>query len=146
MSIDQPLGVRRYAGNISPVDTYAALVDNPDAVLVDCRTEAEWLFAGLPDLQALGRGPILVEWQTFPEGRVAPDFVQRLEAEGVHRDVPVYFICRSGARSKAAAIAATEGEYAAAYNVTDGFEGPIGAHGVRDLAGWKNEGLPWRQT
>ena len=33
-----------------------------------------------------------------------------------------------------------------AFNVADGFEGPVDAEGHRGhVAGWKAEGLPWRQ-
>jgi len=58
----------------------------------------------------------------------------------------VLFLCRSGARSRAAAMAATAAGYARAYNVAEGFEGDLDAEGHRGrVNGWKVAGLPWRQ-
>jgi rhodanese-related sulfurtransferase len=49
-------------------------------------------------------------------------------------------------RSLAAAEAAVAAGYSHAYNVADGFEGPPDEDGHRGrIAGWKVEGLPWRQ-
>ena len=49
-------------------------------------------------------------------------------------------------RSLAAAQAARAAGFANVYNVADGFEGPINADGHRgQAAGWKADGLPWRQ-
>ena len=135
-----------YAGDVSPSDTYAALHADKRAVLVDCRTHAEWRYVGTPDLSELGGHPVLVEWQRYPNGNVNEHFVDELIEKGVPRDAPVYFLCRSGVRSKAAAIAATAAGFEAAYNISDGFEGDVGADGIRNVAGWKIAGLPWRQS
>jgi rhodanese-related sulfurtransferase len=70
--------------------------------------------------------------------------VEQLREAGVAEEVPIYLLCRSGARS-AAAAAATAAGLRPAYNVSDGFEGPLGRDGHRDVAGWKAAGLPWRQ-
>ena len=136
----------RYAGDVTPDAAYAALADDDEAVLVDCRTTAEWHYVGTPDLSGLGHRPILLEWQRYPDGEVDPDFVDRLIAEGVPRHAPVYFLCRSGVRSKAAAIAATDAAFDAAYNILEGFEGDMGPDGKRTVAGWKVAGLPWSQS
>jgi rhodanese-related sulfurtransferase len=78
---------------------------------------------------------------------VNPDFVGDLQRAGLRPEAPVAFLCRSGVRSKAAAEAATAAGYAAAYNVSDGFEGPPDATGHRGTTGgWKAAGLPWRQS
>ena len=50
---------------------------DPKAVLVDVRTRAEWAFVGVPDLSNLGRDVLLIEWQTFPDNRVAADFSEQ---------------------------------------------------------------------
>jgi rhodanese-related sulfurtransferase len=57
----------------------------------------------------------------------------------------IYFVCRSGVRSIAAAEAATAAGLGPAYNVLEGFEGPHDAAGHRTVAGWKVAGLPWKQ-
>ena len=51
-----------YAGDRSPADTYAALKNEPGAVLVDVRTVPEWQFVGVPDLAPVSKEPLFVEW------------------------------------------------------------------------------------
>ena len=51
-----------YAGDITPEEALKILNDDPEAVLVDCRTDAEWRFVGVPDLTELGREVVYVEW------------------------------------------------------------------------------------
>jgi rhodanese-related sulfurtransferase len=58
----------------------------------------------------------------------------------------VFLLCRSGARSRAAAIALTEAGFRQAFNISDGFEGDADQDGHRcNRNGWKAENLPWRQ-
>jgi rhodanese-related sulfurtransferase len=134
-----------YAGDVTPQEAYAVLGQDADAVLVDVRTSAEWSYVGLPDLSGLGRRVLCVEWQRYPDGAVNQGFVDELRSAGLPDAAPLYFLCRSGVRSVAAAKAATEAGLGPAYNVLHGFEGPHDEDGHRAVAGWKNEGLPWRQ-
>ena len=132
--------------DLSAQQAHAALVRDPDAQLVDVRTDAEWSYVGLPDLSAQGKRVLLVQWQSFPTGAPNPDFVEQLGQAGLTRQHAVYFICRSGVRSLAAAEAAERAGYRNSFNVADGFEGPPDADGHRGaVAGWKADGLPWRQ-
>ncbi|MDJ0930903.1 rhodanese-like domain-containing protein [Breoghania sp.] len=63
------------------------------------------------------------------------------------QDEPIYFLCRSGVRSRAAAIVMTEAGYKNYFNVANSFEGPLDEHCHRGtLGGWKHQGLPWRQS
>ncbi|ESR25841.1 rhodanese-like domain-containing protein [Lutibaculum baratangense] len=141
-----------YAGDPSASDTWLALAEDPDAVLVDVRTRAEWSFVGVPDLSPLGREALFVEWQAFPSMQADPArFVDavgsELERRGLRKDVPVYFICRSGARSAAAAAAMTAAGYSSCFNVAGGFEGRLDAARHRGtVEGWKAAGLPWVQA
>lgn len=132
-----------YAGDVSPVEAYAAVTDS-DSVLVDVRTRAEWTYVGVPQLDH-GHAPLLVEWQRHPDGSINGDFVDQLREAGVAAGTPVYFLCRSGVRSVAAAEAATAAGLGPAYNVLEGFEGPHGPDGHRTVGGWKGAGLPWTQ-
>ncbi len=139
-----------YAGDISPSETWKRLAQDPAARLIDVRTEAEWNFVGLPDLVSLSRQPLLCEWQRFPGGQNL-DFVAQastaLAQSGHSKGAPLFFLCRSGARSKAAAIAMTAHGYGPCFNIAHGFEGGLDAKCHRGLAGgWKAEGLPWIQT
>lgn len=134
-----------YAGDIDPQEAWEMLSTTENAVLVDVRTDAEWRFVGVPDTSSLNKGALLVEWNTAT-GR-NPDFLAELEAHGVTRGTgPVLFLCRSGVRSIAAAQAATAAGIEPAYNITEGFEGPLDDAGHRGGAGWKATGLPWRQS
>ena len=55
---------------VSVGDTWTKLESDAGAVLVDVRTIAEWAYVGLPDLSAIGKQPVLVEWQGFPDNRL----------------------------------------------------------------------------
>lgn len=135
-----------YAGDVSPVEAYRVLTDDPDAVLIDVRTRAELVYVGHPDLSAIGKRLAAVEWPTGG-GASAADFTVQLDRLGIDTGAPVYFICRSGSRSRFAAMAATAAGYERAHNVAHGFEGPPDSLGHRGTsAGWKVDGLPWRQT
>lgn len=138
-------GDMTYAGDVQPEAAYAALAADDDAVLVDVRTTAEWTYVGVPDLTGLGKRVICVEWQRYPDGALNGDFIDQLQDSGLPEGAPLYFLCRSGVRSAAAAQAATDAGLVPAYNIADGFEGPHDEHGHRTVAGWKVAGLPWRQ-
>ncbi|CAJ1509292.1 rhodanese-like domain-containing protein [[Mycobacterium] burgundiense] len=135
-----------YAGDITPEQAWSMLNENPEATLVDCRTDAEWRFVGVPDVSSLGREVVFVEWNRT-DGAHNADFVAELQAAGVTAgDRPVIFLCRSGNRSIGAAEAATAAGIAPSYNVLDGFEGHLDAQRHRGGAGWKALGLPWVQS
>ncbi len=136
-----------YAGEISVGELWDALGSAPDATLVDVRTRAEWNFVGVPELSELNKAPVFVEWQTYPAMDINPAFVETVEAAVTDRNAPIFLLCRSGARSRAAAIALTEAGYSNCYNVTEGFEGPPDAERHRGgTTGWKAQGLPWAQA
>jgi rhodanese-related sulfurtransferase len=134
-----------YAGDIGPTEAWELLASDPDAVLVDVRSEAEWTFVGVPDLTDLGKRVVPVSWSQWPSGARNDRFVEQLSRAGVTDGRPVLFICRSGVRSRAAALAASEAGVTPAYNVAEGFEGDLDEHGHRGSAGWRARGLPWRQ-
>jgi rhodanese-related sulfurtransferase len=136
-----------YAGDITPEHAWELLRENPDAVLVDVRTDAEWKYVGVPDTSSLGRKTILIEWVSYPTGTRNDNFVDQLKEAGIAggEDAPVIFLCRSGQRSIGAAEAATAAGIGPSYNVLDGFEGGLDAEGHRGAVGWRALGLPWRQ-
>jgi len=136
-----------YAGDVAPKTAWKILTERSEAVLIDVRTRAEWNFVGVPDLAGVGKKPALVEWQMFPTMQPNPDFVSALAGGVANKDAPLLFLCRSGARSAAAAKAMTAAGYSACLNVSDGFEGPLNGEAKRGSSdGWKASGLPWRQT
>jgi rhodanese-related sulfurtransferase len=140
-----------YAGDLLAIDAYSLLDGERTSVLIDVRTQAEWAYVGTPDIQALGKTPLFLEWQSYHSKAVDANFAIRLEAllqsGGVDRGASLVFLCRSGARSRQAAIAMTSAGWGPCFNVADGFEGPLGDSRRRSgVGGWKAGGLPWTQT
>jgi len=132
--------------DVSATEAWAALASDPDAALVDVRTDAEWNFVGLPDLGPAGKEPVLIPWQVYPSMQVNGAFAEHLRKAGLTPLKKIYFLCRSGARSLAAGQAAQAAGFPHAFNIAAGFEGPVDGEGHRGtVSGWKAEGLPWRQ-
>jgi len=139
-----------YAGDVEPAETWRILSESRDAILVDVRTQAEWGFVGIPDLKIIGKKVVLQEWLDFPAMERQAGFeaavVAHLQGVSADKSTPVFFLCRSGARSKGAAMALALAGYENCYNVKDGFEGPLDEAGHRgSAAGWKASDLPWQQ-
>ncbi|MCX5581027.1 rhodanese-like domain-containing protein [Kaistia terrae] len=140
-----------FAGDVSADEAWEGLSSEPQSMLIDVRTRAEWAYVGIVDLSAIGKETLLVEWQSYPTMAVNADFAEVLAAElhrrGVGRETALYFLCRSGARSLAAANALADAGFDRCFNIAGGFEGPLdeGRHrGTVD--GWKAAGLPWVQS
>jgi rhodanese-related sulfurtransferase len=136
--------------NVDVESAWQMLKSRAGSQLIDVRTRAEWAYVGTPDLKPLNKRAVLVEWQTFPDQTVDPRFVERLAGElkmlGVKPDDDLFFICRSGGRSLAAAKAMAAMGYHACHNVAGGFEGPLDDESHRGtVGGWKAAGLPWLQ-
>jgi rhodanese-related sulfurtransferase len=131
-----------YAGDLSPHEAWAKLAEG--AILVDVRTEGEWAHIGIPDTTSAGgkrNDPLFIQWNLaggIPNAR----FVEQLKLQVPEGDgTELVFLCRSGARSIAAATAATEAGFTS-FNVLEGFEGEPDRYGERTVNGWKNRGLP----
>jgi rhodanese-related sulfurtransferase len=130
--------------------TWQHLASHPGSQLIDVRTRAEWTYVGIPDLGTIGKRAVLIEWQAFPDQTVDPRFAERLADElralDVQLDDDLFFICRSGSRSLAAAKAMAAAGYSACHNVAGGFEGALDDERHRgSIGGWKAAGLPWIQ-
>ncbi len=130
-----------YAAALLPAEAYDLLRGMPEARLVDVRTRAEWEWVGrIP-------GALLIEWNAWPGGERNPQFLRELLAAVPPSGAPLLFICRSGARSHGAAMAATQAGYECCANVLEGFEGDKDAQGHRNtVGGWRAAGLPWLQS
>ncbi len=129
-----------YEGALLPAEAYEILQSAPGAKIVDIRTRAE--------LDWVGRIPnaIEIEWMTYPGMKLNPGFMAALEQQ-VDKEALVLFVCRSGTRSHAAAMASTLAGYRDSYNILHGFEGEKNTDGHRNtLDGWRFAGLPWVQS
>jgi rhodanese-related sulfurtransferase len=128
-----------YAGDLTPREAWAKLEQG--AILVDVRTEGEWAHIGIPDTKATDNDPLFIPW-TFPGGIPNADFITDLKQQAPEDSgTELVFLCRSGQRSIAAAVAATQAGFTS-YNVLEGFEGEPDRYGERTVNGWKNSGLP----
>ncbi len=136
---------------VTPDQAWEALKNDPTTVLVDVRTIAEWDYVGEPLLDALGKELLKVELTEFPEmvrnAYFADEVLSQIEGD----PAAIYFICRSGRRSRVAAICiaeklAEQGRDIPCINVSEGFEGPPDENRHRGTtSGWKVRGLPWIQ-
>ena len=138
---------------VGPKETWDGLRNDKDAVLIDVRTHAEWSFVGLPDLSELGKELILNQWAILPGMQQNPSFMDELDKQ-LDGAAPskIYFLCRSGVRSLSAAHLVSEalaarGQSVDCVNIIGGFEGDLDQDRQRgNMNGWKNDGLPWRQS
>lgn len=128
-----------YAGAALPAEAQL-LRESAGAVIVDVRSRAELDFVGrIP-------GSVEIEWKSWPGMKPNPDFLQQLK-QSVPASAAVMFICRSGARSHDAALAAMNAGYRSVFNVLEGFEGDRDPAGHRNsIGGWRAAGLPWTQS
>ncbi len=132
-----------YRGDLEPKDVFAKLKANPSAVLIDVRTQPEWTFVGLPQVDRVVR----LAWQVYPTMDINGNFATEVKALGLGNETEIYCICRSGARSASAATALTKAGYTNVWNVAQGFEGDKDMDGHRGQQnGWKAAGLPWAQS
>jgi len=128
----------------TPKQVYDALQKDGRAVLIDCRTMAEWLYVGLPDLSPLGKQPLCIEW-VDGKGVPNPNFIDDVR-KWAEPDTPIYILCRSGVRSAHACKALGESGFNNLCNVIGGFEGDLNFQNRRAcLNGWKYDQLPWHQ-
>jgi rhodanese-related sulfurtransferase len=127
-----------YSGNLTP-DAAWELIEQHAAVLVDVRTAEERKFVGYVP------GSVHLPWLIGTAMQTNPRFLRELEAK-VPKNAVALFLCRSGARSVAAATAATRAGFLHAYNILEGFEGDLDQNGHRSSRnGWRLRGLPWIQ-
>jgi len=123
--------------HLKPAEAHAFLHQNPEAVLVDCRSEMEYLFVGHP------AGAHHVAWNDEPDWTINPHFVGQVQKIASR---PVVLICRSGQRSVDAGIALEKAGFGEVINVLEGFEGPLDEQHQRSrISGWRFHGLPWQQ-
>ncbi|MBI1276196.1 rhodanese-like domain-containing protein [bacterium] len=135
-----------YAGDLTVQEAWELLEKHPAAMLVDVRTQPEWIFAGFPDLASLSKDVAMLPWRMFPAMQQNADFVTELTSLVADRQTPLLFLCRTGGRSREAAIAMASQGYAHCFNLQDGFDGPLNPEGRRGTtSGWRAANLPWRQ-
>ena len=133
---------------ISPQEAWEIMQKEPRSVMIDVRSDMEFLFVGHPV------GAIHIPWIDYPDWRLNPDFVtevRKLVLGGVcyekpNSGVPILLICRSGKRSLEAGNLLVKEGFCDVYNVAEGFEGELDEkHHRSTQGGWRFHGLPWEQ-
>lgn len=127
--------------HLLPRQAWEFLQRTPEALFIDCRSDAEFFFVG----HAVGSMHVPLydgaDWE--PNPHFVAD-VRRLAGEA--RDRPLVIICRSGRRSVEAGEALEAAGFGRIYNVLHGFEGDLNPERQRGkLNGWRYDGLPWEQ-
>jgi len=129
--------------HLTPREAFEFLNNTPQALMVDCRSEMEFLFVGHP------AGALHVSWNDGPDWEVNPHFVGQVKkvAGTNHAHRPIVLICRSGNRSIEAGETLERAGFTDVYNVLHGFEGELDENHHRGSKnGWRYEGLPWEQV
>ncbi len=127
--------------NLTPQQSHDAVVYD-GAHIVDVRTAAEFIWVGHPNVPNV----VNVSYKIEKKGEFItnPSFVSDVNGIfGGNKDAHLILMCRSGARSVAAALALEAAGYTNVANMLEGFEGEgKDSYGYRTVDGWKNSGLP----
>ena len=107
------------------------LKKNPKSVLLDVRTQEEWVNDGKPDGDKIGLKTYFLEIRRD----AFFDFVQEFKNFNINQDKEILVICKSGERSQISAELLSKENYKS-INISDGFMGS------QDGVGWKKSGLP----
>lgn len=132
---------------LEPQAAWDLMQSDPSALLVDVRSDMEFLMIGH------AKGAVHIAWIDGPDWVVNSDFVPAVRklllgrVSGTARGtVPILLMCRSGNRSLDAAHALSEAGLNDLYIVQGGFEGPLDdEHHRNTIAGWRFANLPWEQ-
>ena len=108
--------------------------NNPKSVLLDVRTEEEWVSDGKPDGETIGLKTYFLTIQ-FADKSFNQNFIEDFKKLNIQKDDVILTMCMGGVRSQAAAELLTKENYKCT-NISDGFLGNP------ENMGWKNSGLP----
>ena len=131
---------------ITPLEAAERCRENSDAVIIDVRTRVEHEYVGHP------LGALHVPWKEFPDWQENSAFCDEVTAvlgskQNPDFDRPLLLLCRSGARSLAAAKKLSAYGYTNVTNIAEGFEGDKDEHNHRgNINGWRFHKLPWEQS
>lgn len=121
--------------NITPITAWLELCKNKDAALIDVRDFEEHLNYGIAKLDSIGKSIIKI-----PIANIN-DFSAQL-IKTIQKHLHIFFICKSGIRSKYAASIAKDLGYKVALNIEGGMENRYLQN--ETIIGWKKFNLPWK--
>ncbi len=108
--------------------------DNPKSVLLDVRTEEEWLSDGKPDGEKILLKTHFLTIQ-FADKTFNENFIEDFKKLNIEKDYEILTMCMGGVRSQSTAELLTKEGYNCV-NISDGFLGNS------ENLGWKKSGLP----
>ncbi|MDC1541981.1 rhodanese-like domain-containing protein [Candidatus Pseudothioglobus singularis] len=135
----------KYKRNLLPKMAVDRLNENPEAILIDVRTSAEYKYVGFPE------NSILIPWFDEPDLNSDPSaFCKAVNNHLSDRSdilsTELILICRSGFRSNEALKCLQSNGFTCVSHVASGFEGDLDENDHRgNLNGWRNDGMPWSQ-
>ncbi len=133
--------------HLTPQEAADLLQKVSSALLIDIRSNMEFLFVGHP------KGALHVPWIDEPDWCVNPNFekdIRQLMLGGICEQgedtPPIILICRSGKRSIDAGNLLITAGFHNVCQITEGFEGDRDeAYHRSSVGGWRYRGLPWEQ-
>ena len=135
-----------YKRNLLPKMAVDRLQNNPQALFVDVRSQAEYKYVGYPE------NSILIPWIDDPDWEPNPEafsdaVMQELDGRENLSDTEIILICRSGFRSNEALKCLENKGFTQVSHVASGFEGDLDENDHRgNLNGWRHDGMPWSQS
>lgn len=133
---------------MSSKTAWKLLQDDPSAVLIDIRSDMEYLFVGHPV------NAVHIPWINEPDWDINPHFtadIRKLLLGNIicsdkEHCATVILICRSGNRSLEAGKKLLQDGIKNVFHINDGFEGSLNdEHQRSTINGWRFDGLPWNQ-
>ena len=110
------------------------LKKNSKCVLLDVRTEEEWISDGKPDGEKIGLKTHFLTIQ-FADKSFNQNFEEKFMKLNIEKNNEILTLCMGGVRSQAAAELITKKNYKC-INISDGFLGN------NENIGWKKNNLP----
>ena len=116
--------------DINAKESFFKLKEIRNSNLIDVRSLLEWHSTGIPDLSSINKSVFLFEWEQNINQFFISKF-QEMLSTNFERTSVLFFICKSGIRSKIAAHLATISGYYYCYNISDGYYN-------KGTSNWKN--------
>ena len=116
--------------DINAKESFFKLKEIRNSNLIDVRSLLEWHSTGIPDLSSINKSVFLFEW----EQNINQFFISRFQnmlSTNFEKTSALFFICKSGIRSKIAAHLAVISGYYYCYNISDGYFN-------KETSSWKN--------
>ena len=118
---------------------FEILKSENESYLIDVRTEYEWTTIGVPNLEKINKKVLFIPWPNLVDMEFVKYFLNILKSRFNYNN-KLFFICRSGSRSRLASEIAAKNNFSNCYNIIDGFEG----NRTDEMkSGWKSQDLPW---